>query len=256
MEDVEPDRAVKTTNTVFDIVEILDERGGAGVTELADELNMAPSTVHKHLMTLVSNGYIVKEGYEYKIALKFLSIGMNAKRTKRIVEIVRPFLKQVAQESGELAWFVEEEHGYAVFLDKAMGEYAVQPYSQLGGREHLHHSASGKAILAFLPEDKIEKVIELRGLKKLTENTVTDAEQLRSELARIRDRGYAFNRGETVENHRAVASPILHNRDVMGSIVISGPEKRMTGDYFENDLPNLISGTTNAIELELKKQMD
>jgi len=255
MEGDNPRRSVKTTKTIFEIIETLDAKGSASISELSQDLDIVPSTIHKHLNTLESNGYLVKDGAEYRNSLKFLTIGMRTKRENEVMPIARSALYQIAEESGELAWFVLEEHGYAIYLEKAEGEYAVQPFTQIGEREYLHNVAAGKAILAYLPEDRVKKICDQRGLKKFTENTITDRESLLSELKDIRERGYAFNRGETMNNHRAIASPILYKQEVMASIVLSGPKKRMTGDRFEKELPELVMGTANAIELELKKQL-
>jgi len=251
-----PKRSVGSVNTVFDIIEELNQEDELGITDLADKLDKAPSTIHKHLSTLQSNGYVVKTGDKYKISLKFFCVGTTAKAREPLVEISAPFLKQIADESGELAWLVQEQHGYAIFLEKEEGDYAVQPYSSVGGREYLHHSAAGKAILAHLSEDQVRRICEVRGMKQLTENTITDIDELLTELNEIKSRGYSFNDGETVENHRAIASPVLYEDQVMGSIVLSGPKNRMTKDRFWEELPELVSGTANAMELELKRKLE
>lgn len=249
-----PNRTVKTASTIFDIVEVLDELEKAGVTEIAESLDLAPSTVHRHLMTLVDSEYLVKEGTQYRLSLRFLQIGMHIRESHEEIKSIRPYLEQIAEESGELAWFAKEEHGYGIYVEKAEGEYAVQPYTKVGEYEYLHNVAAGKAILAFLPKSYVRNIFEIRELVEYTENTITDLDELFKELEEIREQGYAFNRGETIKNHRAVASPVLVENEVVGSIVISGPKKRMQGERFEQKLPELVSGAANAIELELQKE--
>jgi len=249
-----PKNPIKTTGTIFDIIEYLDEQDGAGVTEIAETFDKAPSTIHSHLQTLVARNYLIKDGTTYRNGLKFLQLGTHVERRIQLSEEVQPFLERAAEETNELAWFVVEEHGRAVYLDKVEGKYAVQPYTQKSEREDIHNIAAGKAILAHLPDERVKEIIDRQGLPQYTEKTITDIEELHSELGEIRERGYAFNRGETFENHRAVACPILHGGEVRGSIVVSGPKNRLKDERFNETIPELLSGIVNAIELELTKK--
>lgn len=243
---------VKSLGTAFSIIELLQERDGAQVTEIADELDLAKSTVSNHLATLEAHEYVVREGDTYLVGLKFLDHGRYAKDRQQVLNVTPPRLEQLASETGELIWLVVEEHGRAVYLHKAAGDQGVQTRESVGSRGYMHCIASGKAILAHLPESYVEQVIERHGLPELTPQTTTDAHDLSEELETVRDEGVAFNRQEEVVGVRAVAAPITVNDGVYGSVCVTGPAERLKGDQFTQRLPNLVMGAANDIELRLK----
>jgi DNA-binding IclR family transcriptional regulator len=244
-------RTVSTANKTFEIIEFIDSVGSARLNEIATQLDIANSTAHDHLSTLVNCEYLVKNGYEYQLGLKFLSHGIRVRNQYEVYEAASSSLSQIAEKTGEIVWLVTEEYGRAVYLDKALGEAAIQPYGTIGGRVDLHSIAAGKSILAHLPEDRVNKIIDKWGLNSMTEHTITDSEELKRELDVIRSQGYALNDEESMLGFRAVGAPILVNETPVGSIAVSGPKNRISDDKFEQKFPEIVSGTTNAIELSL-----
>ena len=244
-------RTVKSASNLFGVLEAVHELEGAGATAVADHLGIAKSTAHDHLTTLVEHEFLIKEGSTYRVGLKCLNYGIQAKNRLELANAAKPSLEQMAEETGEIVWLTVEEYGKGVFIEKAMGERAVQPYGELGRRVPLHDIASGKAILAHLSEDRVREIVEKHPLPNRTENTITDVEELLAELETIRERGYALNDSETFEGFRAVASPVIVGDDLLGSIVVSGPENRFRGERFRTELPEIVTGTANAIELSL-----
>ncbi|SFR64295.1 IclR family transcriptional regulator [Halogeometricum limi] len=245
---------VKTTATVFEIVEALDELGDASLTELADHLGLAKSTAYDHLTTMVEHEYVVKDEKRYRLGLRFLKCGVNTKRNLQVSQLAQPVLNQLAEQTNEIAWLLVEEYGQGVYVNKAKGMFAVQAYGKMGTRVHLHNIAAGKAILAHLPEHRVREIIEQHGLPAQTENTITDPEELFEHLAEIRERGVAFQDCESMENFRAVASPVVADGRLHGSLVVSAPKNRMRAEKFREEVPDLVAGAANALELELLSQ--
>jgi DNA-binding IclR family transcriptional regulator len=246
--------SVKTVDRVFAIIKTLDRRGTATLTEIASDLDAPRSTIYAHLSTMTNNGILVKENKQYRLSLEFLKYGMSAKRNHDIADIVQPKLDQMAERTNEIAWFLTEENGKGVYLNKAKGNYAVQPYGQIGEHVHLHDIAAGKAILSQLSERRVHQIIDRHGLPARTDETITDPDTLFAELAEIRERGVAFNDGEAMDSFRAVAAPISTGDQVHGSIVISGPENRLQGKRFTDTIPDIVAGTANALELEIMSE--
>lgn len=244
-------RTVKSADNLFGVLETVHELDGAGATAVADHLGIAKSTAHDHLSTLVEHEYLIKDDSTYRVGLKCLHFGVQAKNRIELADVARPSLEQMADETGEIAWLMVEEYGKGVYLEKAMGDRAVQPYGELGKRVPLQNIASGKAILAHLPDDRVREITETHPPTPRTEKTITDADELLEELATVRERGYALNDGETFEGFRAVGSPIVSNGTVLGSIAVSGPENRFRGDRFTKEIPEIVTGAANAIELSL-----
>lgn len=243
---------VKTAETIFGIVEGLEEREEAGVSELADHLGLAVSTVHDHLTTLEELGYVAKDDKRYRLGLKFLRLGVNARRNVDVYPLVEPYLEKIADETGETAWLVVEEDGLSVHLARTRGDEGVETANRVGRRSHLHYHAGGKAILAQLPRERVEEIVDRHGLPGLTENTITTPEVLYEELAEIRDRGYALNDNEEIVGTRSVAAPVVVDDRVLGAVSVSGPANRLKDERFEGEFPELVSGITNEIELKIR----
>lgn len=243
---------VKSLKTGFLIVEALENLDRPGVTELAEETGVAKSTVHNHLATLVDNGYVIKEGTEYHLGLKFLTHGGRKRDEMELYKIARPELRELAQETGELVNLVTEEDGRGVYLDLKRGENAVNLDSYLGKREYLHSTAVGKTILSYRPDNFVDQVIDRHGLPQETENTVSTSEELFDILESIQDRGFALDNEERLRGLCCVAAPITDDDGyALGALSISGPKKRMQPDRLENELADRVTQVANVIEVNL-----
>lgn len=246
---------LKAADTMFAVVEAVRELDGARVTEVAEETGLAKSTVHRHLKSLEKHQFVIKEGDTYQIGLRFLNYGEYARARRNVYQLARPLVDDLAAQTDERALFMVEEHGHAVYLYRGVGSHAVQTDSRTGTYRYLHTIAGGKAILAHLPDERVEEILDRWGLPAKTENTITDRDTLFEELADIRERDVAFNDEETIEGLRAIAVPVVgSNGTVYGALSVSGPTHRIRGDWFEEEIPNLLLGTANELELNLKYQ--
>lgn len=246
-------RTVQAVETSLEIIEHLRERHGARVTELADELGRSKGTVHSHLTTLLEHEYLVKENGVYRLSLRYIDLGEFVKERLGIYDVVVDELEDLASETKELAQFATEEHGRAVYLYKAHGEKAVQTASTEGKREYLHCISLGKAMLAHLPSERVDEIVDQHGLPQFTDQTITTREELEEELARVRERGYAIDNEEKIDGLRCVAAPVRGNDDeVLGAVSVSGPSSRMTGERFEEELPSKVMRSANVIEINAK----
>jgi len=245
-------RTVKAAETLFKVIEALEELDGASVSELAQNLEVAKSTAHRHLSTLEQAEYVVKEGDQYQLGLRFLSVGEHVRNRIEVYQMVQPLVDELAEKTEERGLFTVEEHGRAVKVYRAKGRHAVETDSLVGTRRYLHTVASGKAILANLPEHRVDAILQRHGLPASTDQTITDRETLFEELERIRDRGVAFNREESIPGLRAVAAPVVgNNGQVCGALTVSGPASRMKSDSFEQEIPDLLLGMANELKLNI-----
>lgn len=244
-------RRLKSVDRAFHILDTIQKLDGARVSELAQYLDIPLSTVQVHVSTLYENCYLIKEGDEYHIALRFLEKGGYARGRKEVYTHAIAIVDSVAEETEERAQFIVPEHGVGIYLHTSTGAAAIQMDARLGKISRLHASAAGKAILAHFSEKEFDEFLEARGLPQLTPNTITDEEELRDEIATIRERGISFNDEESVEGLRAVGVPVLDSMDfVVGALSVSGPRYRMVDTRFEEQIPNLLLGSANEIELK------
>lgn len=248
----EKDVSVQSVGTALSIVEALKELGDGGVTELASALDLPKSTVHNHLVTLERSEFLVKEGESYRLACRFLELGAVARDQKPIYRIAKPEVRKLAKETGELSGLITEEHGRGVFLCRAKGNQAVHVDTYQGKRIYLHTAALGKAVLAHLPDERVDEIIDRHGLPEMTSRTITDRDELMAELETIRERGIAFDDEERLRGLRSVAAPIRSENDtLLGAISVAGPTSRMQPERFEETIPDLIRNAVNVIELNV-----
>lgn len=247
-----PTDSVQTARTMFTIIEYIAEKEVVSLPTLAADLDYAKSTIHRHLRTLEDLGYVVEREDGYHVGLQFLEIGVTARNSYRGYELVREKVEALAAETGERAQFFVEEHGKAVYLARSVGEHAVRTDPGIGSRIPLYAASAGKAILSELSEPELSDMFERMAFEPVTDYTITDPDELRRELETVRERGYAFNREESLRGTHAVGVPICGpDGDVIGGLSITGPSHRLKGERFEKDLPDLLLGAANELELNI-----
>lgn len=243
-------RTVEAVQKSCNLLEELQRTNGAGITELAEQLDMSKAGVHSYLATLKQKEFVVKDGSTYKLSLKFLDFGESAKQNLELYDVVQEEVASLAQNTGEVAQFMVEEHGWGIYICKKRGESAVQTASYMGDRKHLHCTGVGKAILASLPQERVDAIIDKRGLPRRTENTITNRQDLYEELEEINDRGVAFDDEEILEGLRCVAVPVIsQNKGLLGAISVTGPTSRMQGSRLREEIPETVRDTANVIQI-------
>jgi DNA-binding IclR family transcriptional regulator len=220
-------RTHETTETSLEVLEAVTEIDGGTLSELSDHTGLATSTLHTHLRTLVEAKYVVRAGTEYRPGLKQFHLGERARHRDERYALAKEAATELATRIDEEVNFAVEEHGRTIIL---FGATASSPGDgfQAGRYFHTHSSASGKAVLAEYPEERVRDIIDRWGMPALTDRTITDYDELLAELETVRKRGYAVNDQEELEGLRAVAITV-NNPDgsVFGTLDISGPPYRL-----------------------------
>lgn len=246
---------VQTTRTTIRVIEALQELDTAGVSEIADHLDIPTSTVFDHLQTLQQYEFVTSDRDGYSLGTRFLRIGGYCRRNNNLYQTAQPELRKIARKTGEHANLMIPEFGKGVFFAKVEGEDAFRLDTYVGKRVGLQTTAAGKAILSTLPTEEVKEFIEQHGLPEVTENTITDEKALFEELDVIRERGFATDDEERIRGVRCVGAPLMDNsNEVMGAVSVSGPKSGIQDARFEEEIPNLVLRTANVIEVNLKYQ--
>jgi DNA-binding IclR family transcriptional regulator len=239
---------VGSTERSFAIVEQLAKSEDSGVSALAESLSISKSTVHNHLQTLRELGYVVKNGDQYRVGLQFLDLGERARQRHELYHDMKAETDSLVEAVGERAQVMVEENGLGIYIYQSLADQAVRTDSHIGTVVNLHATSVGKAYLAHLPDGERKRFLE-GDLPGKTPDTLTDPEVLRAELDDIADRGYAFNDEERTVGMRAVGAPILADDDgrVLGAISVSGPTTRMNGDWYHEEVPEMVAQSARVI---------
>lgn len=205
------------------------ERAELGVTELSRALGLGKSTVHRLLGTLASRGYVLQDPKteKYRLGLKAFEVGTVAVGRLSSREVTTPFLQRLMAATRETVHLGVLDGWEVVYIDKIESQQTLRMYSRIGRRAPLHCTALGKALLAFRPEEEIDRFLRRR-LKSYTPQTLTAPGDLKAELAGIRARGYAIDDEEFDTGLKCIAAPVRdHTGEVVASVGIAGAAFRL-----------------------------
>lgn len=222
--------------TVDRLVEILNsfslQQPEWSLGELSAHLGIPKSTLHRFLLALEAHGIVLHNprNRRWRLGYRLLVWGHLASAHNGLRLIARPIMEELAAETGETILLTVYDNLGVLCIEKVDSAHAVRLTMEVGSRRPPHAGASSKILMAYLPETEIEAIIE-RGLPKLCTNTITDPDELRTELARIRRQGYAISKEETDIGAWGVATPIWDQYgEVIAAIGIAGPLFRLTGE--------------------------
>ncbi|AGB40035.1 IclR family transcriptional regulator [Natronococcus occultus] len=246
-------KSVQKASTILETVQYLEE---PTFNRLCKELDVSKGTVHTYLETLEDEGLIIKSDGTYQLGFRLVTMGEAVRNQSDLYRAGQAEVEKLAEETGEWVHLTVEHQGREVTIYESSGDNAVATDYHHRIREapqHLHHTATGKAILACFNDKRVRGIVEQRGLTGRTEETITDIDRLLEELERIRDRGYAVNDEEEVRGIRSIGTAIQAGSGwVNGAISVTAPVSRLSGKYFESEVPELVMEAANIIEVNLE----
>mgnify|MGYP001050648416 FL=1 len=245
---------VKSVERTLKILEVLsDYSDGLGITELSDKVNLHKSTVFRLLSTLINRGYVTQdlEASKYKITFKLFELGSKKVDKLDLLKSSKPYTRMLMESVNEVVHLIIRDEAEIVYIDKVEANNTISMASRIGKRNPMYCTATGKAILAFLPEEEVLKVWNSSKIVKMTGNTITDFILFKKELHNIRQNGYAVDNEENELGVRCVAAPIFDFKgDIAAAISVSGPVNRITDDKIDF-ISNEVIKYANLISVEI-----
>jgi DNA-binding IclR family transcriptional regulator len=221
---------VRSIERAIDILDALRRKARpAGVTEISQEIGLAKSTVYRILETLLEKGMLQKDGATetYSLGYKLLELAFSASTSWDLINFVMPFLEKLRDEFDETTALALKVGLNYTYIAEAVShqEFRVNPI--LGRQYPLHWSGTGKAILAYVPEDECDEVLKIAPYTRSTRFTITDPDILLQQLDQVRQNGYAVSFSERAEGAAAFASPVRDQRGyAQAAVCMVGPETR------------------------------
>ena len=222
---------------------------GASLTDLAQQVGLAPSTTHRLLNTLEQLEFVRQDPAlgRWHIGVKTFSIGNAFLDQRDMIGQSRPFLHQLMERTGETVNLAVRDGYDAVFVAQVECREMMRMIVKLGGRAPLHASGVGKALLATLSDAEITAFLHKRGLPRFTDNTLDTPADLRRALAEIQKNGYAVDNEEHAVGLCCVAATIHdENAGTLAAVSISGPKARVTEQRIQ-ELGVQVAQTATAI---------
>jgi len=214
-----------------------------GITELSRRFGLAKGSISRLVATLVQQSFLTRdpETAKYRLSMKVWELGNGAVSRLDVRDLARPVMEALNAATQETVHLTVLTEGDAmVFLDKLDSTRAVRPNVEVGALLPAYCVANGKAMLAFLPKTRVDRV--LRGkLRPFTDTTITRKGELLADLDIVRRLGYAVNRGEYRADVWGLAAPICDRTGVaVAALGISVPSNRMTRELIEDLGPRLV----------------
>lgn len=228
--------------------ELLERAGGEiGISEAAVESGIPLPTIHRLLKTLVG-GYIRQlPSRRCALGRRLISLGDGAQRT--IGRWAQLHLVSIVQATGETANIAMLDGDAVIYLAQVPSRHPMRMFTEIGRRVALRSTGVGKVLLSQMSDARVRNVIGRASLDAKTNRTTTTIDELMTELAAIRERGYAVDDGEQEIGVRRAAVPIAHET-LMAGLSISGPESRIPADSVA-DIARVLSQAATSLSTDL-----
>ncbi|HHY14020.1 MAG TPA: IclR family transcriptional regulator [Thermoanaerobacterales bacterium] len=239
---------VQSVDRALSILEILsDYSEGLGITSISNKVNIHKSTVHRILATLIYKGYVEQDPNtnNYMITLKLFELGNKKVESMDLLEISKPYTEKLMEKVNEVVHLVVRENNETIYIDKVEADNVIRMASTIGKRNPLYSTSVGKAILAHLPEKEMKKIWDSSKIEKLTEYTIIDFNEMKKELAIVKEKGYSVDNQENEVGVRCIGAPIFNiSGEIEGAVSISGPIFRVTEEKIEEFAKEVVECAT------------
>jgi DNA-binding IclR family transcriptional regulator len=244
---------LQSVDRAITVLEILARRGEAGVSEVASEIDVHKSTAFRLLGALENHGLVEQatDRGKYRLGFGLIPLAGAVVSGLDVTRQGRAVCERLAAEMGETINVAVLQEHWVVNVDQARGPSTVGTHNWIGRLTPLHCTSSGKVLLAHLPAAHRTALLKASRMERFTPTTITTADALDTELARVRSAGYSSSVEEYEPGLNALAAPI-HNSsgEVIAALSVSGPSYRLDEEGRRKQIPPLVAGAA-----EISKRM-
>lgn len=240
-----------TSNAVeraLSILEIISENNrGLSNSDLSRHLKIPKSSASYILRVLENRNYLQRdESGKYRLGLKMVSLTRESLTNLDIREIAKPILEKFLQKSRLAeAHLAVLDNGRAVYIEKAESRSFVKMDIWVGHRLPIHTTAIGKALTAYSDEAEVLRILNLHGMDKKTNQTITSKQKFLHELKKVREYGFALDNEENADGVRCLAAPVF---DESGKVVASLGTSTIVSQLNASQLPKVVEMVKDAAQ--------
>lgn len=241
---------VQSVNRAIDIIECFAQiKKEWNLIELSEKIDLAPSTTHRLLNTLIQRRLIEQEGKsgKYRIGSRLLLIAGSVVNNSNLKTLAHPLLLELSNQTSETVHLSILSGEDVFYLDKLESPKSISIRSRIGQTLPAHVSGVGKVLLAYLPEEQQNELLQKVELKQFTPKSITDKEKLKAHFKLIKEQGFAMDNEELEEGLICFAAPVfnLDRQQVTAAISVSGPIYRL-GEQADA-ITRLLISTANSL---------
>jgi DNA-binding IclR family transcriptional regulator len=223
------------------------------LSDLAERLGLHKATTHRFLVNLEHLGFVERapRSGKYRLGWRLFELGGLVSQRLDLWDESLPFLEGLVRDTGETGHLAVLEGGQAVYIERVETRRALRLPSAVRRGYPAHATNLGKVLLAYAHPDVVAEIIGTRDLVMFTPNTITSVDQLRVELASIRERGYSVDNEEYDEGLRCIGAPVRDSSGrVVAAIGVGGPVTRVTPARIE-ELARVVIGAAHGLSMRL-----
>ncbi|GEN35435.1 IclR family transcriptional regulator [Aneurinibacillus danicus] len=225
------------------------------LADLHKKLGISKSSLQRILKTLSAEGLLERDEKQksYKLGLELYFLGQLVGVNSHLLSIAKPYMEKLSNETGESITLNIIHDKKRKCIGYVQGKHELTTFTHIGHYSPLYAGASAKVLLAFLPDQLRDQLLNEMEFVSITANTIVDKNNLRSELLKIREQGYATSEGERVLGAFSFCAPITnHVNEIVASLSITMPVIRVGNDTYE-DYVNLIKDYARQISTHYAK---
>lgn len=227
---------VKSLEKAFQILECFSaQEPELGITEISKQLGLYKSNVFNILTTLETLGYIEKNNSnnKYTLGKRIIQLSHTAITYYGYKGEIRRCLKEISQEFEEIAYYGVPDGSHVIYIEGTYPDSSLNTNMIQGVVAPLTCTGIGKAILAFLPAERIEQVLA-EPMQHCTDATITDPAEMRLHLEQVRRQGYSIDNMEHEYGVKCVGMPVFNrHRELVGAVSVTGPSLRFTDERIQ-----------------------
>ena len=242
--------------TIGKALDVLDQVAAFGrpvrFTDLLVESPFPKATLYRMLQSLTKLGMLSydPDRQVYMLGIRLVRLAHAAWAQSSLAAVARPHLDELSRQIGETVHLAQLDHAQVLYVDKRNAARPISMFSEAGKVGPAYCTGIGKAMMAFLNEEELGRVLPQQSFHRFTEHTISNETDLRAELAEIRKCGYAFDREEHETGIICVAMPVLNRRGrVLGGLSVTGSSARTNYATLKSFIP-LIRSAVDRIGSE------
>lgn len=243
-------KSSQSVDRALTVLEFLSKNSSPiSLAQISSALKINKASMYRTLNSLTANGYVYRDNSSGTFQLSFKICELSSLILDRLdlKYIARPSLENLNRETGETVHLVIRDWSRGVYIDKIESTHAIRTRSTIGSRTYLHSTATGKVLLANLPQEHVEEIIAGAGLPQRTVHTITDPDKLYQELVKVAKQGWADDLEENEEGINCIAAPLINYKHVVvAAVSITYPALATYNDRAE-ELRNKVLETARII---------
>lgn len=222
------------------------------LAELAAATGYSRPAVRRILLTLRRLGYVEDHGVRWSLTPRVLSIGQHYTASHGIADTAQPHLAALAEKTGESASLAVLDGDEVVYVARVAIRRIMSINVSPGTRVAAHATSMGRVLLAWQPRERVDRYLARTGLTPHTAHTVTDPDQFRAALARVRLQGWSMVSEELEVGLISVSVPVHdHTGAVVAALASSTSTGRSTPGHLEKDTVPMVLKAADAISTDL-----